>query len=168
MNTNGPPRSHSAQVQLYRDGIYVFSDMLVNRLGRTPLRLEAQFEAASITPLDLGKAVRRAIDKSLPWVEREEFEARYDPLGDPISQAFGIPNKDLNKAGKQSGRVTVGDWPNKTYYECTAWIKKGTSGKPSAKEYPVLPKECSDEQLGVLVLEQLRDSLTETLAANKK
>lgn len=165
---SSPPRSHSAQVSLYRDSIYVFSDMLVDRLGTMPLRLVAQFEVTRVTPLDLGKAVRQAIAGSLSWVEWEEFEKLRASYGEPVSKALRIPNKDMNKADKQSGLASVADWPNKLHYVCTPWVKKGASGKPLTKAYPILAKDCSDEQLGSQVLECLRDSLAETLAANKK
>ena len=143
----------------------MFSDMLVNRLGTTPLRLVGVFDHPA--PQDLGAAIRLALAESLPWVEWEEFEARYDSLGDPISKAYGIPNKDLTKAGKQSGRVTVDDWPDKPDYSCAAWVKKGTSGNTLDRDVPVIPKDCSDHFLGSMVLELLGDSLAETLAANR-
>lgn len=168
MNTNVPPRSHSADAKLYRDHVYVFSKMLVNRLGQTPLRLEAKFDIGNIDPSGLGEAIRQAIDRSLPWVEWEEFERVYEPLGEPVSQAIGIPNKDLNKADMESGRVTVSDWPDEENYVFTPWVFKRTGGPPLRKRYPLLLKDCSDEQLGAQVLECLRDSLAETLAANKK
>jgi hypothetical protein len=163
-----PVRSRSAQVSLYGDVLYVFSDMLVHRLGMTPLRLESKFPRPEVDAVRLGRAVREAIDRSLPWVEWEEFERTYDKLGDPISQAFGIPNDDLNKAQKKSGRVTVEDWPDLTHYLCTKWTRTGASGKPMENTYPPLEKDCSDQELGEQVLNCLRDSLEATLAANKK
>ena len=160
-------RARSAQVSLFSDRVYVFSDMLVDRLGTTPLRLVAAFSFPA-APQDLGAAVRSALAESLPWIEWEEFKDHYDSLGDPISKAFGIPNKGLTKAGKQSGRVTVDDWPNKSHYSCTAWVKKGASGKPLGQGPAAIPKDCSDGFLGELVQRLLGDSLSETLALNKR
>lgn len=168
MSANMPPRSHSADAKLYRDHVYVFSKMLVNRLGRTPLRLEAKFDVADIDPKGLGQAIRQAIDRSLPWVEWEEFEKVYEPLGEPVSQALGIPNRNLYRVDKESGRVSVNDWPEDPNYDFSVWVMKRNSGKSIDKEYSPLPKSCTDEQLGLYVLECLRDSLAETLAANKK
>lgn len=159
-------RARSAQISLFLGHIYVFSDMLVNRLGTTPLRLVAAFDH-SVAAHDLGAAIRSALAESLPWVEWEEFEARHDSLGDPISKAYGIPNRDLTKVGKQSGRVTVDDWPDKPDYSYTAWVKKGTSGKVMDRDYPIASKGCTDHFLGDLVLRFLSDSLNETLAANR-
>ena len=163
-----PIRSRSASALLYSDRIYVFSDMLVNRLGNTPLRLIAKQSSSDVRYEELGRAIRHAIDDSIPWVEWEEFEREYDKLGDPITQALGIPNDDLGKAQRKSGSITVADWPNKTSYVYTKWVRKGLSGKPLENNYPPLAKDCSDEQLGEIALKCLQDSLEATLMANKK
>lgn len=142
--------------------------MLVNRLGNTPLRLEARFDLTDLSPQDFGKSIRHAIGMSLPWVEWEEFEQVYAPLGEPVSRALDIKNKDLNKADRESGSVSSEDWPDDQNYDLTAWVSKGTSGKPLDKEYSPLPKNCTDEQLGLHVLACLGDSLDETLVVNAK
>jgi hypothetical protein len=142
--------------------------MLVNRLGQTPLRLEARFDLTDISPPDLGSSIRHAISVALPWVEWEEFEQVYMPLGEPVSRALGIKNKDLNKADRESGKVSIEDWPDDQNYDLTAWVSKGTSGKPIDKDYSPLPKNCINEQLGSYVLACLGDSLDETLMVNAK
>lgn len=160
--------SRSAELSLYRNKLYVFACMLVDRLGTTPLQLVAEFEADSVTAEELGGSVRRALNESLPWVEWDEFLARYDGLGDPVAPALGVSSKEMARASRQCGRVSVDDWPDRADYAFTRWEVKGNSGKPMKPQSLPLPKACTDEELGLRVLSYLQESLKATLAANRK
>lgn len=167
-NQASSSRSQSAQVIQYQDRIYVFSSMLVDRLGKTPRRLIAQSETKALLPEELGRSIRSAIADSLPWVEFEEFQKKYSPDAEPVSSALGVRNKDLGKAERSSGRVTVADWPDASAFVITPWLSKRTSGSPIKTEDPPLPKDCSDKELGLRVIASLAVSLELTFEANRK
>lgn len=167
-NQASPSRSQSAQVIQYQGRIYVFSSMLVNRLGKTPRRLIAQFETDSLPPEELGRSVRSAIADSLAWVEFEEFEKSYSSEAEPVSRALGVRNKDLGKAERSSGRVTVADWSDASAFVVTPWLSKRTSGSPIKTDDAPLPKDCSDKDLGLRVISSLTKSLGQTVEANRR
>jgi hypothetical protein len=163
-------QTHSARAQLYGGKIHIFSDMVVDRLGRTPLALIAEFEAYDVveTPEKLGNAIRIALDQSLSWIEWKEFETKYAAVQDPVSRVLGISSEQLPKIQRSSGRVGVVDWQNKEDFLFAAWVMKGNSGTASNKGGSPISKSCSSKQLGEHVLKQLHDSLEATLKANNR
>jgi hypothetical protein len=160
------PKSRLATLVL-RDGrIFVFSCMRIDGIGVTPRRLESSCALSGMDAAGLGHSVREAIEQSLPWVTREEFDRGIDDGVDPIGAALGLKERDIARALAKCGRITIADWPDDESYVVDRWAITGKAGRGISlpSDRPAVRKDADDPTLGVAILLDLQDSLAANLA----